>query len=76
MATWVSCYWGQNCPHCPQDLALLGLAKVGMNPAHATAKTSHNNVMILTEAPSLCASNTLAKSVAEGGDPVLPFPIF
>ena len=40
---------------------LLGSAEVGMNQAGTTAKTSHNNVMILTEAPCLCASSTLAK---------------
>ena len=40
---------------------LLGSAEVGMNQAGTTAKTSHNNVLILTEAPCLCASSTLAK---------------
>ena len=61
IATGVSCYWGQNCPHHPQDLLLLGSAEVGMNKAGTTAKTSRNNVLILTEAPCLCASSTLAK---------------
>ena len=40
---------------------LLGSAEVGMNQAGTTAKTSRNNVLILTEAPCLCASSTLAK---------------
>ena len=40
---------------------LLGSSEVGMNKAGTTAKTSRNNVLILTEAPCLCASSTLAK---------------
>ena len=40
---------------------LLGSSEVGMNKAGTTAKTSHKNVLILTEAPCLCASSTLAK---------------
>ena len=61
IATGVGCYWGRNCPHRPQDLMLLGSSEVGMNKAGTTAKTSRNNVLILTEAPCLCASSTLAK---------------
>ena len=61
VATGVGCYWGRNCPHRPQDLMLLGSFEVGVDKAGTTAKTSRNNVLILTEAPCLCASSTLAK---------------